>query len=195
MRTNFLLPFKTQFVALFFFGLLGLGHLSAQITDSTEGSLKTKNTAAKAFYWLEFSGGAGSIISSSISLNAEVGPLRLGIEYRESSFGQFDIFDEPDEVLQAFNLKVGKLYKGENFLLDLHGGLGLGSYGVPINVESNFLSYSYELQRRPSLSWVVGSQAAINFKVFLLGLQLGVTGNNTNAGIYAGLTLGFGKFF
>lgn len=195
MKTNILLSTKTKLLTLFFFGLLGLNYLSAQSTDSAEVPLSTKNSAAKAFYWLEFSGGLGTITSSSVSLNAEVGPLRLGLEFRESSFGEFDIFDEPDEVLQAVNLKVGKLYKGENFLFDLHGGLGIGSYGLPVNVESNFLGYSYNMQRRPSLSWVVGSQAAINFKVFLLGVQVGVTGNNVNAGFYAGLTLGFGKLF
>jgi len=195
LKTNFLPFVKSQFLILFLIALLGVYSVGAQSTDSTRATLSSKNSAAKAFYWLEFSSGLGTIISSSISLNAEVGPLRLGLEFRESSFGEFDIFDEPDEILQAINLKVGKLYKGKNYLLDLHGGLGVGSYGVPVNVQSNFLSYSYDLQTRPSMSWVVGSQAAINLKVFLLGLQVGVTGNTINAGFYAGLTLGFGKFF
>ncbi len=189
---------KLRFFGKAYWGTLLLLLLANPIKLGAQSENKTNivtGPAAQAYYWLEFSGGLGSISSGSVSLNGEVGPIRLGLEYRESSMGELEIFGEPNPRLRAFNLKAGKLFKAKLFLVDLHAGVGFGSYGVPVNVSSRFLGYDYDIAENPSFSWVVAAQASFNLKVFLLGLNVGATGARADAGFYAGLTLGFGKFF
>jgi hypothetical protein len=184
-------------ILLVFFLNLYWVNLSGQNQNADTAGIpaSAQHQASKAFYWLDLGGGLGNLTTSNLSLNAELRHFTIGLTYRETRFGELKFFGPPIPTLQALNFKIGKLFKGKWWLIHTQVEAGMGQLQTPQNIESNFLSYNYTLNKQLAASWGLRTEAALNFQVASLGLQFGLSGTQRRAGFYVGVNLGFGKFF